>query len=111
SIMTASQTGPTAGWLDRWWQVRAAAAVPDPGEHRASDLFPKPTAPGPDPRYSMRMVFSPVSGLLQLEDDPTTPEEVMGVEPAALVRQAELCVADADAAGLIVPGSRVLHYP
>jgi len=54
--------------------------------------------------------MSTVSGLLQLEDDPTTPEEPMGIEPEALTRQAESSVADAAAAGLITPGSRVLHY-
>lgn len=102
---------PIATWRDRWSGERDGVVVLDLGEQPASDLFPHPTDPTPDPRYRMRMVFSPVSGLLQLEDDPTTPEEVMGVEPAALVRQAELCVSDADAAGFIVPGSRVYHYP
>jgi hypothetical protein len=102
---------PIESWRDRWSGTTDGIVVLDLGEQPASDLFPLPTDPTPDPRYRMRMVFSPVSGLLQLEDDPTTPEEVMGVEPAALVRQAELCVADADAAGFIVPGSRVYHYP
>ncbi len=102
---------PIAQWRDRWSGDPAGVVVLDLGAQPASDLFPLPTDPAPDPRYPLRMVFSPVSGLLQLEDDPTTPEEVMGVEPAALVRQAELCVADADAAGYLVPGKRVLHYP
>jgi hypothetical protein len=109
--MSTTDTAPIAQWRDRWSGDPAGVVVLDLGEQPASDLFPWPSDPTPDPRYRMRMVFSPVSGLLQLEDDPTTPEEVMGVEPAALVRQAELCVADADAAGLIVPGSRVFHYP
>lgn len=109
--MSSTHTAPVEQWRDRWSGDASGVVVLDLGEQPASDLFPKPTDPTPDPRYRMRMVFSPVSGLLQLEDDPTTPEEVMGVEPAALVRQAELCVADADAAGLIVPRSRVLHYP
>lgn len=106
-----SGTKPIDIWRDRWSGTTDGVVVLDLGEQPASDLFPLPTDPVPDPRYSMRMVFSPVSGLLQLEHDPTTPEEVMGVEPAALVRQAELCVADADAAGFIVPGTRVFHYP
>jgi hypothetical protein len=108
---TANSTTPVSQWRDRWSGDTDGVVVLDLGEQPASDLFPHPTDPTPDPRYSLRMVFSPASGLLQLEDDPTTPEEVMGVEPAALVRQAELCVADADAAGFIVPGSRVYHYP
>ncbi|MGN6127022.1 MAG: hypothetical protein ACTHON_10685 [Humibacter sp.] len=109
--MTATDSAPIEQWRDRWSGDATGVVVLDLGEQPASDLFPRPSDPTPDPRYRMRMVFSPVSGLLQLEDDPTTPEEVMGVEPAALVRQAELCVADADAAGLIVRGSRVFHYP
>lgn len=109
--MTTTDDSPIEQWRDRWSKDSAGVVVLDLGEQPASDLFPLPTDPTPDPRYRTRMVFAPASGLLQLEDDPTTPEEVMGVEPAALVRQAELCVADADAAGLIVRGSRVLHYP
>ncbi|GAB3800203.1 class I SAM-dependent methyltransferase [Humibacter antri] len=107
----SSTQKPVQQWRDRWSGDASGVVVLDLGEQPASDLFPRPTDPTPDPRYRMRMVFSPVSGLLQLEDDPTTPEEIMGVEPAALVRQAELCVADADAAGLIAHAARVLHYP
>jgi len=109
--MTTADNAPIDQWRDRWSGDTDGVVVLDLGEQPASDLFPLPTDPTPDPRYRLRMVFARSSGLLQLEDDPTTPEEVMGVEPAALVRQAELCVADADAAGFIVPGSRVLHYP
>lgn len=109
--MTTADNAPIAEWRDRWSGDRSGFVVLDLGEQPASDLFPLPTDPTPDPRYRMRMVFGAASGLLQLEDDPTKPEEVMGVEPAALVRQAELCVADADRAGFIVPGSRVFHYP
>jgi hypothetical protein len=56
------------------------------------------------------MVMSSVSGLLQLEDDTTTPEEIMGVEPAAVVRQAEASVVDAKMAGFITEGARVLSF-
>lgn len=84
--------------------------VLDLGDQPASDYFPHPEDPAPDPRYPTRMVMAAASGLLQLEDDETSAEEVMGVEPLALVRQAEASVADATAAGLIVPGSRVLHF-
>lgn len=57
------------------------------------------------------MVISTVSGLIQLEDDPTTPEEVLGIEPKAVVDQAEEAVAQAAAAGYLVAGERVLEYP
>jgi len=56
------------------------------------------------------MVMGATSRLLQLEEDETSAEEVMGVEPRALVQQAEASVADAAAAGFIAHGSRVLHY-
>lgn len=106
-----SNTSPIPTWRDRWTGSDDGVVVLDLGDQPASDLFPLPTDPVPDPRFRLRMVFGSSSGLLQLEHDPTSPEEVMGVEPAALVRQAELCVADAGAAGLLVAGSRVLHYP
>ncbi|WP_084634667.1 hypothetical protein [Propionicicella superfundia] len=102
---------PIATWRDRWSGQPGGVVVLDLGEQPPSDLFPLPSDPLPDPAYPTRMVMSSVSGLLQLEDDPTTPEEPIGVEPAALVRQAELCVDDAEAAGFVIPGTRVLEYP
>jgi C-methyltransferase C-terminal domain len=102
---------PIGSWRDRWSGLADGVVVLDLGEQPASDLFPGVDDPLPDPRYRLRMVMSTTSSLLQLEEDDTTPEPPIGIEPAALVRQAELCVADAAAAGLIVPGSRVLEYP
>jgi len=102
---------PLDTWRDRWSGTTGGQVVLDLGEQPPSDLFPLPDAPLPDPTYRMRLVQSTVSGLIQLEDDPTSPEEVLGVEPAALRRQAETCVADAEAAGMVRPGVRVLEYP
>ncbi|GAA0335903.1 transferase [Micropruina glycogenica] len=102
---------PISQWRDRWSGEPGGVVVLDLGEQPPSDLFPIPGDPLPDPAYSTRMVLSSVSGLLQLEDDPTSPEEPIGIEPAALVRQAELCVDDAEAAGFVIPGTRVLEYP
>lgn len=102
---------PIPTWTDRWSGEPGGAVVLDLGTQPPSDLFPAPDDPLPDPAYPLRMVMSEVSGLLQLEDDPTDPEEPLGVEPAALVRQAELCVADAAAAGYVRPGVNVLDYP
>ncbi|MGC0250079.1 class I SAM-dependent methyltransferase [Pseudactinotalea sp. Z1748] len=109
--MTTGDAEPAEGWRDRWSGSPEGVVVLDIGEQPPSDLFPWPTDPLPDPRYPLRMVLGSTSGLLQLEHDPTTPEEMVGVEPAALVRQAEMCVADAVTAGLIRPGTRVIHYP
>lgn len=109
--MTTDEVGPIEGWRDRWSGSPAGVVVLDIGEQPPSDLFPLPTDPLPDPRHRLRMVLGTTTGLLQLEHDPTTPEEIVGVEPAALVRQAEVCVANAVTAGLIRRGSRVIHYP
>ncbi|GAA4191511.1 class I SAM-dependent methyltransferase [Gryllotalpicola kribbensis] len=104
------ESRPAPGWRDRWSGDPDGVVVLDLGEQPASDYFPRIDEPTPDPRYPTRMVMAASSGLLQLEEDATAAEEVMGVEPAALVRQAEASVADAAAAGLIVPAGRVLHY-
>lgn len=102
---------PIDSWRDRWSGEPGGVIVLDLGEQPPSDLFPKPDAPGPDPRYPLRMVFSTVSGLIQLEDDPTTPEEVLGIEPAAVLRQAETSVAQAAEAGYLTAGQTVFEYP
>jgi C-methyltransferase C-terminal domain len=49
--------------------------------------------------------------LVQLESDATTPEEPRGLEPRALVEQAEAAVDQAAATGYVQPGIRVLEYP
>ncbi len=110
-MSTAALPQPVPQWRDRWSGEEGGVVVLDLGNQPPSDLFPLPGDPLPDPAYSTRMVLSSVSELLQLEDDPTSPEEPIGIEPAALVRQAELCVNDAEAGAFVIPGTRVLEYP
>ena len=102
---------PIDSWRDRWTGEPGGFVVLDLGSQPPSDLFPAPGDPEPDPEYPLRMVISTASGLVQIEEDPTTPEEPRGVEPAALVAQAEAAVDDAEAAGFIRHGTRVLEYP
>lgn len=102
---------PISTWRDRWSGEPGGYVVLDLGEQPASDSFPRPETPGPDPRYPLRMVISSTSNLIQLEDDPTTPQEVLGIEPIAVLEQAETSVAQADAAGYIRPGTTVIEYP
>jgi hypothetical protein len=104
-------SSPIESWRDRWSGEPGGVVVLDLGQQPASDLFPAPDDPLPDPEYPLRMVMSTVSGLLQLEDDPTEPEEPLGVEPRALVEQAEKCVADLAEAGFVVEGTRFVDYP
>jgi hypothetical protein len=70
----------------------AGEVVLDLGEQPACDLFPPVTDPGPDPVYPLRMWLCADCGLAQLVEDPTTPAEPRGVEPAALVAQAREAV-------------------
>lgn len=102
---------PIPAWRDRWSGEPGGFVVLDLGEQPPSDLFPRPDAPGPDPRYPLRMVISSVSGLIQLEDDPTTPQEVLGIEPIAVIQQAETSVTQAAEAGYVADGKTVLEYP
>ena len=86
---TRGLRAPDPSWVCRWSGSPEGYVVLDLGDQPAADLFPLPNDPIPDPEHPLRMVISTASGLVQLETDPTTPEEPRGVEPAALVAQAE----------------------
>ena len=72
----------------RYCGTSAGEVALDLGEQPACDDFPAAGDPGPDPRYPLRMWLCAACGLAQLMEDPTTPEEPRGIEPAALVEQA-----------------------
>jgi hypothetical protein len=84
--------------------------VLDLGEQPACDYFPPDDAHGPDPVYPLQMWLCVACGLAQLAADPTVPEEPRGVEPAALVAQAEDAVRRVVVAGLARPGAGVAEY-
>ncbi len=106
---TTKQLDPE--WKCRWCTSTDGSLVLDAGSQPAADHFPLPSDPLPDAEHPMRMVICTACGLVQLESDPTTPEEPRGVEPAALVAQAEEAVRLAAEAGFIKSGMRVLEYP
>jgi len=85
--------------------------VLDAGLQPPSDLHPLPTDPTPDPQFPLIMVMCTDCRLVQLESDSTTPEEPRGLEPRALVEQAEAAVDQATANGYLRPGIQVLEYP
>ena len=85
--------------------------VLDAGLQPPSDLHPQPSDPEPDPEFPLVMVMCVACRLVQLESDSTTPEEPRGLEPRALVEQAEAAVKEAEAQGYVRPGIRVLEYP
>lgn len=84
--------------------------VLDLGDQPACDYFPKYDDSGPDPVYPLQMWLCAHCGLAQLLEDPTTPEEPRGAEPAALIAQAADAVARVTAAGLLPAGARVAEY-
>jgi len=84
--------------------------VLDLGEQPACDYFPPAADPGPDPVHPLAMWLCERCGLAQLADDPTTPEEPRGKEPAALTAQAAEAVAVVAGAGLAPAGGRVREY-
>jgi hypothetical protein len=99
------------GWLCRWCGSQSGVRVLDAGLQPPSDLHPKPSDPEPDPEFPLVMVMCLDCRLVQLESDATTPEEPRGLEPRALVEQAEAAVDQAEAKGYVRPGIRVLEYP
>jgi hypothetical protein len=89
---------------------KGGQVVLDLGDQPACDYFPSKDEPGPDPVYPLQMWLCAACGLAQLVADPTVPDEPRGVEPAALVEQAEAAVDQVFDAGLLVPGARVIEY-
>ena len=98
-------------WSCRWCSSQHGVRVLDAGLQSPSDLHPRPSDPAPDPEYPLVMVMCLDCHLVQLESDPTTPEEPRGLEPSALVEQAEAAIKDAEADGYLRPEMRVLEYP
>src|ERR1700740_1560745 len=89
---------------------QAGQLVLDLGSQPACDYFPSCDDPGPDPVYPLQMWLCSGCGLAQLLDDPTTPGETRGTDPAALVAQAADAVTRVAAAGLLPTGAWVAEY-
>lgn len=89
---------------------KGGQVVLDLGDQPACDYFPSKDEPGPDPVYPLQMWLCAACGLAQLVADPTVPDEPRGVEPAALVEQAEAAIDRVFQAGVLLPGARVLEY-
>ena len=88
----------------------AGELVLDLGRQPACDYFPPAGTRGPDPVYPLRLWLCATCGLAQLMEDPTLPEEPKGVEPLALILQAEDAVARVEAAGLLSRSETVAEY-
>ena len=94
----------------RFCRSASGEIVLDLGRQPACDHFPPVNHPSPDPVYPLRLWLCASCGLAQLAEDGTTPEEPRGVEPAALIAQAQLAVQQVAEAGLLPPGASVAEY-
>ena len=94
----------------RWCGATDGRVVLDLGDQPAADLFPPADDPGPDPVHPLRMWMCGACGLAQLAEDPFTPEEPRGAEPAAMTAQAHDAVGRVGAAGLLPAGGTVTEF-
>jgi C-methyltransferase C-terminal domain/Putative zinc binding domain/Methyltransferase domain len=90
---------------------RCGDLVLDLGNQPACDHFPGVEDPGPDPRYPLQMWLCSSCGLAQLLCEPTSAEEPLGTEPAALVAQAADAVECLAREGWLAGRSRVAEFP
>jgi hypothetical protein len=93
----------------------ATSIVLDLGSVPAADTFPPITSapegdPALDERHPLAMALCRVCGLAQIAHDDTAAEQPLGVEPRALVEQAERAVAVAARRGWL-PGHTVREFP
>src|SRR5215211_823623 len=110
-VAPSSLASADLAWSCRWCGSRSGVRVLDAGYQPPSDLHPEPSEPEPDPEYPLVMVMCLDCRLVQLESDPTSPEEPRGLEPRALMEQAQAAVNQAEAHGYVRSGMRVLEYP
>jgi len=94
----------------RFCHGRTGSVVLDIGNQPACDNFPPADDAGSDTTYPLQMWLCADCGLAQLVDDPTEPEEPRGVEPAAVLEQAEDAVRRCSDAGWLRAGSTVAEY-
>ncbi|MBB5905999.1 class I SAM-dependent methyltransferase [Actinoalloteichus hymeniacidonis] len=94
----------------RYCDESGVEVVLDLGAQPACDDFPPADDPRTEALFPLRMGMCVACGLAQLLEDDTAPEEPRGVEPAALVRQAEQAVYRAAAAGFLPLNGRFAEY-
>lgn len=88
----------------------AGEIVLDLGAQPDCKAFPAGDDPGPDRLSPLRMWLCAGCGLAQLAEDPGGVEEIVGLEPAALVEQGRRAVAQLAAAGIVGPGRSFVEY-
>ena len=115
-----ASSGPDPTWITKGKKLSLSSCcacqgvvgsiVLDLGDQPASDNFPLVDDPGPDATYRLQMWLCAECGLAQLVDDPTDPDEPLGVEPAAAVVQSVEAVELLASAGWLRAGGNVAEY-
>ena len=85
--------------------------VLDAGRQPAAKVFPDVDETTPEDLYPLRMWMCGQCHLAQLVEDPGTPEEPVGLEPAALVEQGRDAVSKMVEAGILGDGTVFHEYP
>lgn len=101
---------PTIDVRCRFCRSDEGEIVLDAGLQPAAMAFPKAGDPAADPLHPLRMWMCARCHLAQLAEDPDTPEEEPGLEPDALVQQAEDAVAKMAAAGIVGEGTVLVEF-
>lgn len=94
----------------RFCRQAAGEIVLDLGTQPDCAAFPPADDPGPDAHTPLRMWLCAGCGLAQLAEDPGGAEEIVGLEPAALVEQGRAAVAQLAAAGVVGPGRSYVEF-
>lgn len=94
----------------RFCAATTGEIVLDLGEQPDATVFPAGDDPGPDRLSPLRMWWCAGCGLAQLAEDPGGVEEIVGLEPVALVEQGRQAVAQLAAAGVVGPGRTFVEY-
>ncbi len=85
--------------------------VLDAGRQPAAKVFPDVDETTPEELYPLRMWMCGQCHLAQLVEDPGTPEEPVGLEPAALVEQGRDAVGRMVEVGILGEGTVFHEYP
>lgn len=103
-------TGGAGSVCCRFCRGTAGEVVLDMGLQPPCDLFPPASDPGADPEFPLWVWFCTACRLAQLAENSTEPEQVRGVEPAALTAQARDAVERVAQAGLLPRSGAVIEH-
>lgn len=102
---------PDADFRCRFCRSGEGELVLDAGHQPAAKVFPDVEQTEPEELYPLRMWMCGQCHLAQLVEDPGTPEEPVGLEPAALVEQGRDAVGRMVEAGILGEGTVFHEYP